>query len=157
MKFKKPQHKEIYINTNYCIECNYKLETKVKEYSLNVIGIPLCRKCQEWLNNLDNTTTENAIALYFALKSRKVKAQLEKWDGNKHIDIAIPTAKINIEIDGIHHNQSTRQALSDLKRTYYSYLKGYFTLRIPNSLVYNDDLTEETADYIAEMVNNKNI
>lgn len=47
------------------------------------------------------------------------------------------------------------QELSDLQRTYYPYLKGYFTLRIPNSLVCNDEMTEKTADYIAGMIKYK--
>jgi len=47
-------------------------------------------------------------------------------DGYKHIDIAIPEAKINIEIDGVHHNYNAQQALSDLKRTYYSFKKIFY-------------------------------
>lgn len=151
-QFKKLEHKEIYWNANYCIECNCKMEIKVREFSLNVIGIPLCRKCQDWLNDLDNTTTDKALNLYFALKARKVKAQLEKYDGFKKIDIAIPSAKINIEVDGRHHNTNTKQAFSDLQRTYYSFKKGYFTLRIPNSLLNDDEMTETTADYITGMI-----
>lgn len=151
-QFKKLEHKEIYWNANHCIECNCKIEIKVREFSLNVIGIPLCRKCQNWLNELDETTTDRALSLYFALKARKVKAQLEKYDGFKKIDIAIPTAKINIEVDGKHHNTSTKQAFSDLQRTYYSFKKGYFTLRIPNSLLNDEEMTETTADYITDMI-----
>ncbi|MGV3538350.1 MAG: DUF559 domain-containing protein [Rufibacter sp.] len=94
-----------------------------------------------------------AIRLYFALKNRGVPAQLEKFDGFKHIDIAIPEAKVNIEVDGGHHNYNTKQALADLKRTYFSFLKGYLTVRIPNSLVYNDEVLEETADFIVGILN----
>jgi very-short-patch-repair endonuclease len=53
-------------------------------------------------------------------------------------------------VDGAHHNTAHDQALSDLKRTYHSFQKGYYTLRIPNSLVQNH-LTE-TADYVASFV-----
>ncbi|MBF0575586.1 hypothetical protein IR022_06355 [Dysgonomonas sp. GY617] len=119
------------------------------------MGLPLCRKCQNWLNGLDGTTTDNALTLYFALKARKVKAELEKFDGFKKIDIAIPSVKINIEVDGKHHNTNTKQAFSDLQRTYHSFLKGYFTLRIPNSLLYDDEMTEKTADYITDMIKKK--
>jgi very-short-patch-repair endonuclease len=76
---------------------------------------------------------------------------LEKFDGFKTIDIAIPLAKINIEVDGVHHNANSQQALADLKRTYYSFLEGYYTLRIPNSLLRSN--LEETTEYIAEMCN----
>jgi very-short-patch-repair endonuclease len=94
-------------------------------------------------------TTLEAQALYYALKDRGIPVELEKFDGFKTIDIAIPLAKINIEVDGIHHNANSDQALADLKRTYYSYLEGYFTLRIPNSLLRSN--LEETTQYIAEM------
>ena len=89
----------------------------------------------------------------FALKKREVPAQLEKYDGFKHIDIAVPEAKINIEVDGIHHNFNSTQALRDLKRTYHSFLKGYYTLRIPNSLVRNDSFLDETANFIVKILN----
>src|SRR3989344_9351151 len=81
------------------------------------------------------SSTPEQVKLFNALIKEGVPVELEKWDGYKHIDIAIPESKLNIEIDGKHHNYSTRQALADLKRTYYSFKKGYFTLRIPNELV----------------------
>jgi len=102
---------------------------------------------------MSTQTTEEALKLYFALKKRGVPAELEKFDGYKHIDIAIPEAKINIEVDGKHHNSNNRQALADLKRTYFSFLKGYYTIRIPNSLVYNDYVLNETADFIVGILN----
>jgi len=138
---------------NYCLECNIMIGYNIKLYSINQYGIPLCMKCQKWVDDMSRISTESSIRLYFALKSRGIPAQLEKYDGFKHIDIAIPQAKINIEVDGEHHNYSTDQALSDLRRTYHSFLKGYYTLRIPNSLVRYDDVLEETADYIVEMLN----
>ncbi|MBN1501954.1 DUF559 domain-containing protein [Candidatus Woesearchaeota archaeon] len=84
---------------------------------------------------------------------RGVPVQLEKWDGFKHIDIAITESKVNIEVDGQQHNFNTKQALSDLKRTYFSFKKGYLTLRIPNSLVKNRKILEETADFITRFLN----
>jgi len=54
------------------------------------------------------------------------------------------------QIDGIQHNQSTHQALSDLKRTFYSMQDGFLTIRIPNVLVRNE-LTE-TVDYLVELI-----
>ena len=99
-------------------------------------------------------STPEARELYYALKREGVPAYLEKWDGYKHIDIAIPEAKINIEVDGGHHNYSSKQALADLKRTYFSFVKGYFTLRIPNSLVKNH--FKEVVDLIIEVLNESN-
>ncbi|MCU0653568.1 MAG: hypothetical protein MUD10_04900 [Candidatus Pacebacteria bacterium] len=74
--------------------------------------------------------------------------ELEKWDGFKHIDIAITSAKVNIEVDGRRHDYSQKQALADLKRSYYSFKKGYITLRIPNVLVHDTAAIRETAEFI---------
>jgi very-short-patch-repair endonuclease len=136
-----------------CIECGKPLTYKVVEYSSVNYGVLLCIEHQNWIEYISTVTTEETIRLYCALKERGVPAQIEKFDGYKHIDIAIPEAKVNIEVDGRHHNYNKNQALSDLKRTYHSFLKGYHTLRIPNSLVYDDDTLEETADYIVQFLN----
>ncbi len=140
-----------------CIECGCFIQPMVYSYSVNNFGHPLCRYHQQWLNSIVNnsSTTPQAIELYFALRRRGVPAELEKWDGYKTIDIAVTEAKVNIEVDGKHHNFSHQQALSDLKRTYYSFQKGYLTLRIPNSLV--EWSIEETADYITDfLIESKN-
>lgn len=140
-----------------CIECGCYIPQNVFDYSLNNYGHPLCRSHQQWLSNIfyNSSTTPQAIELYFALRKRGVPAELEKWDGFKTIDIAVTQAMVNIEVDGQHHNYSHQQALSDLKRTFYSFQKGFLTLRIPNSLV--EWSIEETADYITEfLIENKN-
>jgi len=136
----------------YCLECDCSLNYDVFNYSTYNFGIPLCRSHQNWINNQLNqsSTTVEAVTLYFKLKEHGVPAELEKHDGYKTIDIAIEDAKVHIEIDGMHHNSNSRQALSDLKRTYYSFKKGYFTLRIPNSLIRND--LDETVDYIIDLL-----
>jgi very-short-patch-repair endonuclease len=131
-----------------CTECNIRLNELVLNYSINKFGVPLCIEHQRWIEFMSQQSTPEAIRLYFALKQRGVPAQLEKFDGYKHIDIAIPEAKVNIEVDGGHHNYSTKQALADLKRAYYSFRKGFHTIHIPNSLVYDENVLNETADYI---------
>lgn len=98
----------------------------------------------------DNSTARQR-KLYYALKKQGVPAKMELNDGYKTIDIAVPDAMINIEVDGIPHNSFGRQALSDLQRTYYSMKKGYFTIRIPNSLI--DYHFEETVDLIVGILN----
>lgn len=132
----------------YCLECGVNIEWNVYNYSNKEFGVPLCINHQKWIRSID--TTEETIALYFALKERDVPAELEKFDGYKTIDIAVTEAKVNIEVDGMQHNFSNRQALADLKRTYYSFLKGYITLRVPNTLIRSD--IEETADFITEIL-----
>ena len=101
-----------------------------------------------------NRITPEARALHKALVEEGVPAELEKWDGYKHIDIAIPEAKINIEVDGLPHNFDSEKALQDLKRTYYSFKKGYFTLRIPNSVI--REHLDEVVDWVIEILNESN-
>lgn len=135
----------------YCLNCNESVYQNVFDYSVHNFGIPLCRPCQNWAKEISNQTTFETMQLYFALRERNVPAELEKDDGFKTIDIAVVEARVNIEVDGGHHNYNSKQALSDLKRTYYSFKKGYLTLRIPNSLV--KDCLDETADLITDFLN----
>jgi hypothetical protein len=135
---------------SFCIECNNNLTRGVYEFSVEKFGIPLCMPHQDWLQDMEPRSTYETISLYFALKERNVPALLEKFDGHKTIDIAVPHAKVNIEVDGGHHIYDDRQALADLKRTFYSFQKGYLTLRIPNSLVKHR--LQETADYITDFL-----
>jgi len=107
---------------------------------------------KKYLKARDRSTPET-IKLFDALKTNGIPALIDFWDGHKHIDIAIPKAKINIEVDGIHHNTKPKQALADLKRTYYSFKKHYFTLRIPNSLIKYH--FEDCLNLILDMVKEK--
>ena len=134
-----------------CLECEIDIDNRVHNYSVDNFGIPLCRDCQDWVRHAEEHSTPESLTLYFELRKRKVPAELEKFDGNKTIDIAVVDAKVNIEVDGQQHNYNPRQALADLKRTYFSFKKGYFTLRIPNSLVKNH--LHDTADLITEILN----
>lgn len=135
----------------FCLECNEPISPRVFDYSISKYGIPLCMYHQGWLEDVSQVSTYDALLLYFALKYRGVPAELEKFDGYKHIDIAIPEAKINIEVDGGHHNYDFNQAMADLKRTYYSFRKGFYTIRIPNSIVRGH--VDQTADYIVGILN----
>jgi len=135
-----------------CIQCGCYISHEVLEYSLNHFNHPLCINDQKWIKGMlwDEYTTEQTVDLYLALKAQGVPAEIEKYDGYKHIDIAIPRAKLNIEIDGFHHHLNPNQALRDLKRTYYSFRKGFFTVRIPNSLVENR--LEDAVEYILKFL-----
>jgi very-short-patch-repair endonuclease len=59
----------------------------------------------------------------------------ELHDGYKHIDLALPKAKINIEVDGVHHLTNPQQILADLHRGYYSHKNGYHTMHIQNEMI----------------------
>ena len=112
----------------------------------------MCKKCQvnywplkkKYDKKLERST-EEAKKIHEILLKNGFNSKLELWAGYKHIDIALPDYNVNIEIDGKqHHNK--KQALADLNRIYYSFKKGYFTLRIPNILVKEGIF--ETAEYI---------
>ena len=125
-----------------------------REYSLNMFYAPICnRGCQNKARTLTEKSTPQAIRLYSALIRRGVPAELEKFDGHKHIDIAIPEVKINIEVDGQHHNYNAKQAFTDILRTTHSFNKGYYTIRIPNSILENIQDIEDTADAITHIAN----
>ena len=139
-----------------CSKCQVFVSKRELDYSIKNYGKPLCRKCQEGFAGLKikhelkkRKSTQEAQRIYEILLKNGFNAKLELWDGFKHIDIAIPELKVNIEVDGKqHHNK--KQALADLKRTYHSFKKGYVTLRIPNELVQED--IYETARYIMEFL-----
>ena len=99
-------------------------------------------------SKLEGPTKQEKL-LFNSLKARGLPVELQKFDGHKTIDIAIPIAKLNIEVDGIQHHKKYKQALADLERTYYSLEKGFITIRVPNSLVVNE--LETTADIIEKI------
>ena len=133
-----------YEKMHSCLHCHSYIDENVYSYSTATYGFELCYACQCSINL--NNSTEEATRLYLSLKRRGVPAELEKYDGYKTIDIAVADARVNIEVDGHQHVSNPKQALSDLKRTYFSLQKGFLTLRIPNALIREN--LEETADYI---------
>jgi len=92
--------------------------------------------------------TKEAAALKEALENKGALVYLELDDGHKHIDLAIPRAKLNIEIDGIQHLTDPYQILADLGRGYYSHKNGYNTMHIPNEMIHKH--LQEIADALAE-------
>jgi hypothetical protein len=139
-----------YEKMHSCLHCNCHIDEKVYKFSIASFGFQLCLICQHSLKTTNKTTLE-AMELYLSLKKRGVPAELEKFDGYKTIDIAIVDARVNIEVDGPQHNSDHKQAFSDLKRNCHSFENGYFTLRIPNSLIREN--LDDTADYITEFLN----
>lgn len=95
-------------------------------------------------------TSEQARLLHSALRQRDVEAEIEKYDGHKHIDIAIVQAKLNIEVDGIFHYLDADAMETDLRREYFSEEKGYDTIRIPNFVI--EQNLDKVADTITEVV-----
>ena len=137
--------------TNRCLECDCYINDNVHFFSVQNYFYPLCINHQRWFETISQRTTHFTIKLYFELKIRNIKCEIEKFDGYKTIDIAIPKAKLNIEVDGSHHNLDVFQAMADLKRTFHSLMKDDITIRIPNCLTKDDRTIRETADHIAEL------
>lgn len=92
--------------------------------------------------------TDEANALKKALEKLGVKVLKELHDGYKHIDLAIPKAKINIEVDGIQHLTNPEQIVADLSRGYYSHKNGFSTMHIPNEMIHNH--LKEISEALAE-------
>ena len=79
--------------------------------------------------------TKEAAALKEALEAEGVRVYQELDDGYKTIDLAIPRAKLNVEVDGIQHLTDPKQILADLGRGFYSHKNGFDTMHIPNELI----------------------
>ena len=135
----------------HCRNCSAAINQHVISYSTKTFGHPLCIPCQQDVGNKLNFSTKETIDLYFSLKERGVPAELEKFDGYKTIDIAVVQARVNIEVDGVHHANNADQAFADLQRTFFSFKKGFLTLRIPDVLVKQN--LNQTADYVTEFLN----
>ncbi len=82
--------------------------------------------------------TKEEILLKEALEKLGLRVMSQVPDGYKHIDLSIPDAKINIEVDGPAHLTDSSKILSDFKRDCYSLRNGYDTIRIPNELIHSD-------------------
>jgi very-short-patch-repair endonuclease len=135
---------------HFCLQCNSKIDAKTFEYSLKKYKFPLCEDCQIWFIGKVFDTTKETIQLYFALRGRGVTAQLEKHDKLKRVDIAIEESHLHIEVDSVQQNYNVTEALQDLKKTYFDLPDGFFTLRVPNSLVkFNID---QTSDIIHKLI-----
>lgn len=98
--------------------------------------------------NKNRVPTKETLELKEALNQHGVKVYVELNDGHKHIDLTIPKAKINIEIDGIQHLTDPHQILADLCRGYYSHKNGYDTMHIPNGMIHK--YLKEISEALAE-------
>ena len=96
-------------------------------------------------------STPQAIKLRHELEKRGIRVLTEVNDhGHKHVDLAIPSARINIEVDGRQHYENPFQIMSDLKRSHFSDDEGYDTIHIPNVFIDNDIDLPKVAEALAE-------
>jgi very-short-patch-repair endonuclease len=157
-----------------CKICNNLLIYKDYRYMLKVDWRPqepLCEECygkfsQIWQKSRkDNQyTTKIQVLIHMALQNRGIVNELnfcKEYSKDKRIiiDIAIESAKIYIEVNGIQHAQIAKQQRSDLWRAYYASLEGYLTLNVFNTAT--DENFRETIETIAMICdktkNNKKI
>ncbi|OGY90281.1 MAG: hypothetical protein A2677_01420 [Candidatus Komeilibacteria bacterium RIFCSPHIGHO2_01_FULL_52_14] len=94
--------------------------------------------------------TKEVTSLVKALENKGIKVECEYWDGHKHIDIGILSAKIYIEIDGLQHYTNADQIKRDFKRDHFSDGDDFRTIHIPNELI--KEHLEKIADAISQVV-----
>lgn len=82
--------------------------------------------------------TKYVLMLKKALTTLGIKTKIEVPDGYKHIDITIPSARMNIEVDGEQHLTDPNQIVSDLSREHFSDQKGFETIHIQNKEIENN-------------------
>jgi len=107
----------------YCSICNTIIDGNTYNFTEKHLGKPLC---------LIHQGSRYQRMLFEALKVHGIECEFEFYDGFKHVDIAIPKAKLYIEIDGIHHSTDANQLDKDLKRDDFSNKEGYQTKHYTN-------------------------
>lgn len=127
----------------FCSVCRDSISDQVHDFSMNRFGAALCMSHQK-------TVTPQALKLSKALKSYDVQHTLEYSDGHKHVDIAIESAKLYLELDGLQHAFSPKQMCADDERDKHSLKAGYTTKRITNAWV--DQNADKLAANIAILV-----
>src|SRR6516165_3799517 len=118
-----------------CRECLTVIEEKLFLHTSEKFGYPLCRPCQIWYEEkiCVSRVTMESISLYFALKLRGVPAILEEQTGFRTIDILVPHARLNIELEAAGNNFKPDRAIQELETALDGFKNGFLTLRIPES------------------------
>ena len=96
------------------------------------------------------TPTKHVNLLVDALKKGGISnLEVEYWDDHKHVDIAILSARIYIEVDGLMHFNNAEQIKKDFKRNHFSDGDDFDTIHITNQLI--DNKLNEIAPAICEV------
>lgn len=82
----------------------------------------------------NNATKQKNELWYKFLRRYPVHFYRQKVIGSYIVDFYCPTAKLVIELDGVHHNEPA-QAAYDLERTRYLNTRGLCVLRFHNKEV----------------------
>jgi very-short-patch-repair endonuclease len=105
--------------------------------------------------NKNPIPTKQVNELGEALRKRGIAIILEHSDGHKHVDIAILSAKIFIEVDGIHHLTDPEQIIRDFKRDHFSDGDDFDTIHIPNELLKTH--LDQIVDAITKVVEKRKV
>ena len=126
--------------SGHCRNCHHLTNEREIEYPIYRLGYTLCESCQQQLQQKMLCTSEETLLLYFALRDRKVPAELEQAEGYKLADISIARARINIAVES---NGPIKSEIPSLN--------GYMTIRVTDDQVRNNLI--ETAFYIEAFLN----
>lgn len=96
------------------------------------------------------TKEENILAQ--KLRERGIDLCQQYYDGYKTIDIYVPKAKLDIEVDGMDHFMIPHQIISDFKREYWSERAGYHTIHIPNHFIKNKSYLDKIVEALAQVI-----
>jgi len=105
------------------------------------------------VQTISHVASEQAKLLFDALNQQGLTVIQEYWDQHKHIDIAIPSAHIFIEIDGLFHYINPKQIEADFNRSRYSNGDDFDTIHIPNQIIKNH--LNEVVNAICEVTRNR--
>jgi very-short-patch-repair endonuclease len=94
--------------------------------------------------------TSQAKKLQKVLEDKGIQVESEHYDGYKHVDLYLPEARVNIEVDGLWHLTNPQQIIRDFNREYHDDRKGFNTLHIQNVVI--DHHLDEIVKGIVEMV-----
>lgn len=109
--------------------------------------------------------SEEQINLYLALEAKNWDVEIEYKDyydpkdksKYKTIDIAILSARLYIEVNGMQHAKDHGQLRSDLWRSYFSFEAGFLTLSVFNESIKSNDEFHFIVDVINDIAKKRKV
>jgi hypothetical protein len=164
------ENEEVYVTCSICQEDTILDEiTMIPFEEEKNCEVVMCIGCENEYNAIKKNSSPNRylssyqICLYLALKhllklkDDDIYLEWEDKDSSgkvlKTVDIAILSAKLYIEVNGIQHVESCEQLRSDLWRSYYSFNAGFLTLPVFNKTIKSIGEFYQIVDIIVRIVN----
>jgi hypothetical protein len=130
----------------HCLECGKTISWGVHVFSQKIYGHSLCLKDQCAIT--ESGAPGRTVDLYLALKSRNFPLVLEYFDGQKHVDIAMP-GKLFIEVNERRHHNSY-QALNELTSSVHSLEKKIPTIVISDTMLDEPESFEHVVNELSK-------